>query len=150
MSKKVLIIGSGHNGLIAATMLARKGMNVTVLEDKPIIGGATRTEKPFKKAPNLGTSTASYLLGVMPPEILQRLGANVKLIRRDPHYFLPTHDGRYLLFGSDKNAMREQFIKFFSEDDWKANEALTTEIGQIRDDLAPSWLEEPLSLEGTA
>jgi phytoene dehydrogenase-like protein len=146
----VLIIGSGHNGLAAAAFLARKGLTVTVLEEKSMIGGATRTEKPFKQAPNLGTSSASYLLGVMPPEILTRLGARVKLIRRDPHYFLPTLDGRYLLFGSNKAAMREQFVKFFSEDDWKANEALTSEIGQIRDDLAPSWLEEPLSLEATA
>lgn len=146
----VVIIGSGHNGLVCATLLARKGLKVIVLEEKDVIGGATRTDYPFKKAPGLGTSTASYLLGVMPPEILEELGADVKLIRRDPHYFLPTEDGRYLLFGSDKAAMKEQFIKFFSEEDWKANEALQEEIGKIRDDLAPSWLEEPLSLEETA
>lgn len=147
---QVLIVGAGHNGLIAATMLARSGLQVTVLEEKAMIGGATKTEFPFKKAPELGTSTASYLLGVMPPEILQRLGANIKLIRRDPHYFLPTLDGRYLLFGSDKAAMREQFVRFFSESDFAANEALCTEIGQIRDDLAPSWLEEPLPIAQTA
>ena len=146
----VVIIGSGHNGLVCAALLARKGLSVVVLEEKEVIGGATRTDYPFKNAPGLGTSTASYLLGVMPPEILEELGANVKLIRRDPHYFLPTEDGRYLLFGSDKAAMKEQFIKFFSEEDWEANEALQDEIGKIRDDLAPSWLEEPLSLEETA
>src|SRR6185437_5360827 len=46
--------------------------------------------------------------------------------------------------------MREQFVRFFSEEDWKANERLQDEIGKIRDDLAPSWLEEPLSVEETA
>jgi phytoene dehydrogenase-like protein len=46
--------------------------------------------------------------------------------------------------------MKDQFIRFFSEQDWKANEALAAEIGQIRDDVAPCWLEEPLTLEATA
>lgn len=146
----VVVIGAGHNGLVAATLLARRGLKVTVLEERTMVGGATKTEKPFKNAPNLATSSGAYLLGVMPPEVLKIMGANVRLIRRDPHYFLPTLDGRYLLFGSDKNAMRDQFVRFFSEQDWKANEALTAEIGQIRDDLAPSWLEEPLSVEATA
>lgn len=147
---KVLIVGAGHNGLIAATILARAGLDVRVLEEKSQIGGATKTEYPFKNAPNLGTSTASYLLGVMPPEIISKLSANISLIRRDPHYFLPTLDGRYLLLGSDKNAMREQFLRFFSEDDFIANESLCEEIGQIRDDLAPSWLLEPMSVSETA
>lgn len=146
----VLIIGSGHNGLIAATLLSKNGLKVAVLEEKHVVGGATKTEYPFKNAPNLGTSTGSYLLGVMPPELLTKLTAKIELIRRDPHYFLPTLDNRYLLFGSDKNAMRGQFEKFFSVRDWIANEALGDEIGKMRDDLAPSWLQEPLSLEETA
>lgn len=147
---KAIVIGSGHNGLIAAILLARKGIQVTVVEERDMIGGATKTEYPFFKVPGLGHSTGSYLLGVMPPELIQLLGANIPIIARDPHYFLPTTDGRYLLFGSDKNAMRENFLKFFSEKDWQANEALQLEIDQIREDLAPSWLQEPLSLENTA
>jgi phytoene dehydrogenase-like protein len=54
------------------------------------------------------------------------------------------------LFGSNQSEMRDQFVNFFSIDDWKANESLCKEISQIRDDLAPSWLEEPISLENTA
>ena len=146
----VIIIGSGHNGLVCATLLARKGLKVVVLEEKDEIGGATRTEYPFTKAPKLGTSTASYLLGVMPPEILAELGANIPLIKRDPHYFLPTLDGRYLLFGSDGEEMKREFLQFFTEDDWLANQALRSEIAKIREDLAPSWLNEPLSIEETA
>jgi len=150
LSSDVAIIGAGHNGLVAAILLARAGLSVTVLDEQSVIGGAAKTEYPFPKAPNLGTSTGAYLLGVMPPELLAKLGARLTLIRRDPHYFLPTTGSRYLLFGSDADAMRHQFLSFFSEKDWLANQALTQEIGQIRDDLAPAFLEEPLSLEQTA
>lgn len=146
----ILIIGAGHNGLVSAIILARQGFNVLVLEEKPVIGGACRTEKPFKTAPNLGTSTGAYLLGLMPPELLQKLNINLPTIRRDPHYFLPTTDNKYLLFGSEQQAMKQQFIDFFSEADWKANEALQNEISQIREDIAPTWLTSPLSIEETA
>src|SRR3954468_7339934 len=150
ISTDIAIVGAGHNGLVAATLLARGGLRVTVLEEKSAVGGAAKTEFPFAKAPRLGTSTGAYLLGVMQPELIAKLGARFDLIRRDPHYFLPTTDRRYLLFGSDAAEMSRQFVDFFSEDDWRANEAMNREIGQIRDDLAPAWLAEPLSVEASA
>ncbi len=146
----VIIVGAGHNGLVAAILLARAGLKVRVLEEQYMVGGAVRTERPFKKAPGLATSTGAYLLGVMPPEIMAATGVKIPLRRRDPHYFLPTTDKRYLLFGSDKVQMKDQFTRFFSEADWRANEALTSEIGHIRDDIAPTWMQEPLSIEDTA
>jgi len=146
----VIVVGAGHNGLVAALMLARRGLDVLVLEEKDVVGGAARTERPFARVPGLATSTGAYLLGLMPPELLRTLGIELPLLRRDPHYFLPTTGKRYLLFGSNANAMREQFLSFFSEQDWRANEALQREISAIRDDVAPTWLEEPLSLEDTA
>lgn len=146
----VIVIGAGHNGLVSAMLMARQGLDVLVLEDKDMVGGAVKTEKPFKKAPNLATSTGAYLLGVMPPELISKLGVDLPLHRRDPHYFLPTTGNRYLLFGSDRTEMKRQFTEFFSEADWRANEALTTEIGQLRDDVHATWLEEPLTIEETA
>src|SRR3954465_8538067 len=112
-SNDVVIIGAGHNGLVAATFLARAGLKVIVLEEKSAVGGAAKTEYPFEKAPKLGTSTGAYLLGVMQPELIAKLGAKFKLIRRDPDYFLPTFDRRYLLFGSNQAAMQRQFLQFF-------------------------------------
>ncbi len=146
----VIITGAGHNGLVSAILLARAGLKVVVVEEKDVVGGAAKTEFPFKKVPELGTSTGAYLLGVMPPELIKILGVELPLLRRDPHYFLPTTGKRYLLFGSDRESMRHQFTSFFSEEDWLANKMLTEEIEKIRDDIAPTWLEEPYSIEETA
>jgi phytoene dehydrogenase-like protein len=146
----VIIIGAGHNGLVAATLLARRGLRVCVVEEKEIVGGAARTERPFKKVPGLGTSTGAYLLGLMPPELIKILNIELPLLRRDPHYFLPTTGSKYLLFGSNEAEMRRQFVSFFSEQDWRANEALQLELSQLREDIAPTWLQEPLSIEATA
>jgi len=146
----VVVVGAGHNGLVAALMLARKKLDVLVLEEKDVAGGAARTEKPFKKAPGLATSTGAYLLGLMPPELIRKLGVDIPVLRRDPHYFLPTTGKRYLLFGSDHAAMKQQFTAFFSEQDFRANQALQEEISAIRDDVHRTWLEEPLSIEETA
>jgi phytoene dehydrogenase-like protein len=146
----VAIVGAGHNGLVAAVMLARHGLTVQVFEEQATLGGAAKTEYPFGNAPTLGASSGAYLLGLMPPELITKLQAKFTLIRRDPHYFLPTLDERYLLFGSNVEALRQQFLSFFSARDWHAHLALTHEIAQIRADLAPSWLEEPLSIEETA
>ncbi|NBD13624.1 MULTISPECIES: NAD(P)/FAD-dependent oxidoreductase [Corallococcus] len=146
----VIVVGAGHNGLVAAAMLARRGLSVTVLEEKDQVGGACKTEYPFRTAPKLGVSTGAYLLGLMPPELLQELQMELPLKRRDPHYFLPTMDKRYLLFGSDERELERQFREFFSEADWNAHVAMNAELGALREDLAPAWLLPPLSLEETA
>jgi phytoene dehydrogenase-like protein len=145
-----IVVGAGHNGLVAAILLARRGLSVVVIEEKATVGGAAKTERPFARAPGLGVSSGAYLLGLAPPELLAEIGVEMPLKRRDPHYFLPTTDRRYLLFGSDAAEMKRQFLAFFSQQDWDANQALQAELCKLRDDIAPSWLEEPRSIEETA
>src|SRR4051794_4361513 len=91
----------------------------------------------------------------MPPELEQLLDLRLPLVRRDPHYFLPTatpHDrgGRHLLMGRDRAATRQQFVDFFSAADRDADDRLQAELDQLREDLAPAWLQEPGSVEETA
>ena len=146
----VVVVGGGHNGLVAATLLARHGLSVVVLERDRVIGGAARTEQPFPRVPGLRQSTGSYLLGLMPPELEQLLDLRLPLVRRDPHYFLPTTGDRYLLMGSDRAATRQQFEKFFTAADRDADDRLQAELAMLREDLAPAWLAAPMSIEQTA
>lgn len=146
----MVVVGGGHNGLVAATLLARAGLSVVVLERDAVVGGAARTEEPFARVPGLRQSTGSYLLGLMPPELARLLDLRLPLLRRDPHYFLPTLGDRYLLMGSDRDATRRSFESMFTSADRAADDALADEIAALRDDLAPAWLDEPVSVEETA
>ncbi len=146
----MLVVGAGHNGLVAALRAARAGLRVLVVERAPVIGGATRTEFPFARAPELPHSTGAYLLGLMPPELMRELELDIPLLRRDPHYFLPREAEGYLLFGSDRAELERQFVQFFSRADFEANQRLQAELSALRDDIAPTWLAPPLSIEETA
>ncbi|MGH3714118.1 MAG: phytoene desaturase family protein [Micromonosporaceae bacterium] len=146
----VVIIGAGHNGLVAAILLARAGLAVEVLERYTIVGGACRTETPFARAPELRASTGAYLLGPMQPELLALLDIELPLVRRDPHYFMPTLNGRHLLLGADDERNEAQFSEFFTAQDWRAQQALSAELSALASDLAPAWLQPPASAEETA
>ncbi len=76
-----VVVGGGHNGLVAATLLARAGRRVTVLERLDRLGGAAVSEAPFKGV-DVRLSRYSYLVSLFPRELLESLGIELELRRR--------------------------------------------------------------------
>jgi phytoene dehydrogenase-like protein len=111
-----IIIGAGHNGLVAAAYLARAGKKVLVLERRELVGGCVVTEELW---PGFKVSTASYVNSLFRPEIIRDLELKrhgFKMIPRSPSSFTPLPDGRFLMMGPDKEMTREQVSKFSKRD----------------------------------
>ncbi len=85
----VVVVGGGHNGLVAAAYLARAGRRVRVLERLDHVGGAAVSAHAFDGI-DARLSRYSYLVSLLPRRIVDELGARVRLVRR--RYFSYTPD----------------------------------------------------------
>src|SRR4029079_11429416 len=97
----VVVVGGGHNGLVAAGLLARRGARVTVLERRARVGGAAITEQPF--GPEYKVTALSYVVSLMPPTIVRELALDRHGYKVYPQhgYFVPYRDGRSLQMPDD-------------------------------------------------
>lgn len=86
-----VVIGSGHNGLVAAAYLARAGKSVLVLERNAEIGGATASQKVFPDY-DAWLSRYSYLVSLFPQKIIRDLGLSFETRRRKTASFTPWTD----------------------------------------------------------
>lgn len=115
-SYDVIIIGAGHNGLVAAAYLARAGRRVLVLERRELVGGACVTEDIW---PGFKVSTAAYVNSLLRPAIIRELELarhGLEILPRNPSSFTPFPDGRSLLLGPDADLNRREIASFSPRD----------------------------------
>src|SRR5215208_8526173 len=91
-----VIVGGGHNGLVAAAYLACAGRSVLVLERRGHVGGAAVSERPWPGV-DARLSRYSYLVSLLPQRIAADLGAGIELRRRAVSSYTPRPDGSGLL-----------------------------------------------------
>ena len=142
-----IIIGGGHNGLVAAAYLAKFGKKVIVLEARHKTGGATDTSQPWPDAPEFKVTTLSYVMSLMPPQILKDLklkefGYNILPLGQG---FLPHPDGRFLLEADEWQDTYDSFAQF-SKKDADALEGFYAWIGRIASIMEPMLWETPVKI----
>ncbi|HEY4918090.1 MAG TPA: NAD(P)-binding protein, partial [Solirubrobacteraceae bacterium] len=87
-SYDAVIVGGGHNGLVAAAYLARAGRSCLLLERRAELGGAAVSEQVFEGV-GARLSSYSYLVSLLPEQIVEELGLNIRLARRRVSSYTP-------------------------------------------------------------
>ena len=143
-SKKydVVIIGGGHNGLVAATYLARAGKSVRILEANPEVGGATQSVRTFPQF-DANLSRYSYLIALLPDKIVNDLGLSFECISREVSSYTPYGDDKGLYVS---RVWDEQTADSFNELDPSGHEGQAwqdfyAEVAQFAERIAPTLLE---------
>ncbi|HKU82022.1 MAG TPA: NAD(P)/FAD-dependent oxidoreductase [Candidatus Tumulicola sp.] len=145
MKYDAIVIGGGHNGLVAACYLARAKWKVLVLERRYIVGGACVSEETW---PGYKVSTAAYVNSLFRPEIIADLHLRdygFEPIERDPASFSPFLDGRYLMLGTGSSKDVEEIAKFDRTDaeNYPRYEAMLERVASV---VEPTLVQVPPNL----
>jgi phytoene dehydrogenase-like protein len=132
----VVIVGGGHNGLVAAAYLARAGRRVLVLERRHTVGGAAVSEQPF--GPDFTVTSLSYVVSLLPAGMVRdlRLAEHGYHVYPQGPYFAPRRDGRYLHLAADPQQRHKEIAKF-SAADAEAYERWEDWLGRLGRIVAP-------------
>jgi phytoene dehydrogenase-like protein len=142
-----IVIGGGHNGLIAGAYLAKNGARTVVLESRHKTGGAADTMAPWPEAPDIKVTTLSYVMSLMPPSIqrdlqLERFG--YKVFPQGMGY-LPHPDGRSIIQSEDPQVSHDTVAQF-SKKDAEACSRFETWIGRIANIMGLMLMQTPMHL----
>jgi phytoene dehydrogenase-like protein len=134
--RDVVVIGGGHNGLVAAAYLARAGRSTLVCERRDVVGGAAVSEHPF--GPGYTVTSLSYVVSLLPADLVRdlRLASHGYHVYPQGPYFAPRADGRYLSLPDDPAALRAQVAKF-SERDAAAYQPYQAHLARLAAVLEP-------------
>lgn len=145
----VVVIGGGHNGLVTAGLLAKRGFSVCVLEQRDVVGGAAITETPF--GPDFKVTALSYVVSLLPPRIVKELELERHGYRVFPQhgYFAPAEDGTSLQLHADPKRRHAEVSKF-SATDADAMERWDAWLGSLAGVLGPLLTTVPPKLGSKA
>jgi phytoene dehydrogenase-like protein len=116
-SYDAVVVGSGHNGLVAAAYLARAGKSVLVIERNETLGGATASQQVFPDYEAF-LSRYSYLVSLFPQKIIDDLGLTFKTIQRKTASFTPYgSDGGLVLSNVDSSRSRMSMNEMTGSDE---------------------------------
>jgi phytoene dehydrogenase-like protein len=107
-SSDVIVVGGGHNGLVAATYLARAGRRVIVFEGRSELGGAVASAEIFEGVA-ARLSRFSYLISLLPTKIIDELGLRLELRSRQVGSYTPVDAGGLLVERREGRATRDSF-----------------------------------------
>ena len=114
-----IVVGGGHNGLVAAAYLARSGARTLVLEGRHKTGGAATTEAPWPDAPEFKVTRLSYVMSLLPPTIIKDLALDrhgYKIYPMGPYYQAFPEGGSIKLYADDARRNHEEVSKWSKKD----------------------------------
>src|SRR5438270_13310214 len=122
LGQRVVLIGGGHNTLVAAFYLAKGGFKPLVLERREMVGGGAITEEFY---PGFRASTLAHTVGPLRADIARDIKVEkfgCEILYPDPRVFAPTPDGRSLHFYNDHKKTASGIARLSAKDAAKYTE----------------------------
>jgi phytoene dehydrogenase-like protein len=142
LNADVVIVGGGHNGLVAATYLAKAGKSVLILEANEEIGGATASVRAFAEF-DARLSRYSYLVALLPDQIVSDLGLNFETVPRKVSSYTPDLIGGGLYISRQWDQATQDSFASIPDGiaDAQAWQTFYGEVAEFAERIAPTMLQ---------